>query len=315
MPVRNEAGHLDAAIDAALAQDYEGALELVIADGESTDGTRRRLDERARADSRIKVVDNPVGNAAAGLNAAIAAASGEVLVRCDGHAELPPEYVRTAVEILSETGAANVGGVQAATGTGAIQRAIAVAMTSPLGVGDSRFHYSSSPGPTDTVYLGTFDRASVEEVGGFDESLTRNQDYDLNHRLRSAGRLVWFDPRLRVTYRARPSLGALWRQYYDYGRWKRRMLESAPKALKARQLAPPLLVLGLAVSGVLAVTGTFGAAVVPALYGAFVGLGTLIEVVRRRDLTAFLLPIVLPVMHLGWGLGFLFGRASAVPHK
>lgn len=309
MPVRNEVVHLDATIDAILAQDYQGPLEVVIADGQSTDGTRGRLDERAALDPRITVVDNPAGHAAAGLNVAISAAAGEVLVRCDGHAELPPEYVRIAVALLEETGAANVGGIQDATGTGLRQRATALAMTSPLGVGNSRFHYSSTAGPTDTVYLGTYDRESLEEIGGFDEALLRNQDYEINHRLRASGKLVWFDPRLRVTYWPRPSLLALGRQYFDYGLWKRRMLRATPGALRVRQLAPPLLVLGLVISLFLWMTGGSTAGFVPALYAAFLALGTFVELLRRRDLAALLLPVVLPVMHLSWGLGFLVGRA------
>lgn len=313
MPVRNEVVHLDATIDAILAQDYQGPLEVVIADGQSTDGTRGRLDERAALDPRITVVDNPAGNAAAGLNVAISAATGEVLVRCDGHAELPPEYVRIAVALLEETGAANVGGIQDATGTGLVQRAIAMAMTSILGVGNSRFHYSSKPGPVDTVYLGAFRREPLDQVGGFDKALIRNQDYDLNHRLRQAGHVVWFDPVLRVTYRPRSSLLALASQYFGYGTWKRVMLRRSPEALKVRQLAPPLLVIGLVASAIAITLRAFGlGSIVPVAYAAFLVLGATVELVYRRDGAALLLPIVLVVMHVSWGAGFLAGRQPPI---
>ena len=309
IPVRNEWTHLGAVLDAVLAQDYEGPIEIVVADGGSTDGTRALLDARAGDDPLIRVIDNPRKTAAAGLNLAIAISSGEIIVRCDGHAEFSADYIRTAVEVLTATGAANVGGVQAAEGERFVQQAIAIAMTSPLGVGNSRFHYSSAAGAIDTVYLGTFDREALEEVGGFDERLLRNQDYELNHRLRAAGKVVWFDPRLRVTYRPRATLGTLWRQQMDYGRWKRTMLRRSPDALKARQLAPPLLVLGLMASVILIAASQPVGLLLPVVYGTFLVLGTIGEGLRRRHVAALLLPVVLAVMHLAWGYGFLFGRA------
>ena len=263
-----------------------------------------------RFEPRLLIIDNPGGHTAKGLNAAIAAASSDVIVRCDGHSELSPNYVSRAVEVLAQTGAANVGGRQAAVGTSFLQRAIAMAMTSPLGVGNSRFHYSGKPGPTDTVYLGVFQRSALDEVGGFDETLIRNQDYELNHRLRKAGHTVWFDPEMTVTYRPRSSLKTLWRQYFDYGAWKRTMLRSSPDALKARQLAPPLLLIGLVASIALFVAGRpVAAAIVPATYSAFTTLGTLVELFRRKDLAAIALPLVLPIMHLAWGLGFTVGES------
>lgn len=308
IPARDAADSVEATLNSVLAQRYDGSIEIVVAEGRSTDRTRTLLDRAAADHPAVRVVDNPSGETAAGLNAAIAAAGGSVIVRCDAHATLPPDYVATAVRVLAETGAANVGGVQKAVGRGAWQEAIAIAMTSPLGVGDSRFHYGGKAGPTDTVYLGTFDRRILDEVGGFDERLIRNQDYELNHRLRERGHVVWFDPSLVVTYRPRASLGGLWAQYFDYGRWKRTMLARNPSALRWRQLAPIGLVLGLAASTVVAVTGPRALApLVPALYGAFIIGGAMVEAVRRRSAAALLLPAVLPTMHLGWGLGFLFG--------
>ena len=308
MPVRNEAVHIEATLDAVLAQDYPGPLEVVVADGGSTDATPAILARRAASDPRLRLVDNPDSWVASGLNRAIEASRGDVIVRCDGHAEPAPDYVRLAVELLDQTGAATVGGRQTAVGATFVQRAVAIAMTSPFAVGNARFRYSKAAGPTDTVYLGVFPRRILEEIGGFDPSLRRNQDYELNYRLRRAGKLVWFDPRLRVTYRPRSSLRTLWRQYLDYGRWKRVMLMRNPGSLAVRQTAPPLLVIGLLLSATLGAIGIPFWWLVPAAYGVFLAVATITESIRRRDRAAALLPLVMPTMHLAWGTGFLLVR-------
>ena len=305
MAVRNEAAHLGATLAAAFEQDYGGPMEVLVADGRSTDGTLAILKQWASEHPGLKVIDNPDRVVGAGLNRAIEAAGGQVLVRCDGHAELAPDYVRRAVETMRETGAANVGGRQEAAGTGLLQRAIAIAMTSPAAVGNARFRYSSVAGPVDTVYLGVFDRRALDEVGGFDPTLVRNQDFELNHRLRKAGHLVWFDPGLAVRYRPRAGLRALWRQYLDYGRWKRAVLLRNPDALAIRQLAPPALVIGLAASAIGAVVGAPFWWLPPAAYGLLILSTMLVEAIRRRDRAALFLPAVMPAMHLAWGIGFL----------
>lgn len=305
IPVRDEAAHIRAAVESVLSQGYPGTLEVVVADGASTDGTADVV--RAMGARPVRVVENPTGRTPSGLNAAIAAATGEVIVRCDAHAELPPGYVETSVRRLLETGADNVGGIQAAEGVTPMQRAIAHAMSSRVGVGDATFHYGGEPGPTDTVYLGVFRRSALERVGGFDEALDRNQDYELNVRIRESGGIVWFDPTLRVTYRPRSTLGALARQYHQYGRWKRRVLAMHPGSLRWRQLVPPAFVLGLAGSAVLlAVRNPLGW-VAPGAYGALVVSAGLGRAVGTRDAAALLMPPVLATMHVSWGLGFLRG--------
>jgi glycosyltransferase involved in cell wall biosynthesis len=310
MPVLNGEQVVADAVVAALDQDYAGPLEVVIAHGPSTDGTAALLD-RISADPRVTVVANPSGATAAGLNAAIAASQGPVIVRCDAQARLPRDYVRRAVEILAETGADNVGGVQAAEGEAFLQRAIAIAQTTPIGVGDARYRTGGQPGPVDTVYLGVFRREALERIGGFDEGQVRNQDYELNWRLRDTGGTVYFHPDLRVAYRPRASLRALWRQYWQYGVWKRVMLRKHPQSLRWRQTAPPLLVLGLLWSlAMLFTPWPWTATIVPGLYVAVLLGSALVEAVRRRDPAALVLPLVLPTMHLGWGLGFLVGRSG-----
>lgn len=304
MPVRNEADHLDAAVAAILRQDYPRPLEVVLAIGPSEDGTEDIAERIAAADERVLLVANPAGGTAAGLNAAIGASSGDVVVRVDGHAELSAGYVRRAVATLQRTGADNVGGVQRAVGTTPMQSAIAAAMSSPFGVGDAQFHYGGDEGPTDTVYLGVFRRDALERVDGFDESLVRNQDYELNWRLRDSGGTVWFDPQLAVTYRPRATLRALARQYHEYGQWKRLVLTRDPRSLRWRQLVAPAAVLANAV-GLLAGARWRLLLAAPITYATATALAALAAPVPMPQ--RLRLPAVFAVMHHAWGLGFLRG--------
>ena len=304
MPVRNEAAHLRQAVDAVLAQDYPGTVRVTLAVAPSTDGTESVADTLT-VDRRVRTVANPIGTTPAGLNAAIAAGTARVVVRVDGHAELSPGYIRRAVATMRRTGAVNVGGIQRAVGTTPFERAVAAAMTSRFGTGDAAFHYGGEEGPTDTVYLGVFDRTALEAAGRFDEQLVRNQDYELNIRLRRDGGVVWFDPELEVTYRPRGSLRALARQYFEYGRWKRVVLSRHPDSLRLRQAVPPAATAAIAI-GAIAGIWWRPALAVPALYlGAVLTAAatTRVPLTTRARLVA-----VFPTMHLSWGAGFLLGR-------
>ena len=305
IPVRDEAATVVAAIDSALRQDYEGPLEVVVAVAPSRDGTRDLVAAIASEDLRVQLVDNPTGTASAGLNAAINASSGDVIVRCDAHSMLPPGYVATAVDLLEATGADVVGGIMDAVGRGATGRAVAAAMSNPLGVGDARFHTGGPAGEVDTVYLGVFRRRALEEAGLFDETLERNQDYELNYRIRTLGGSVYFDPRLAVEYRPRSTLSALWKQYFDYGRGKRRVLRMHPGSLRWRQLAAPALVVGLAASALLTFTPARKLSLVtPTLYASALAAATAYEPAMAS------LPAVFPTMHLAGGIGFLTSRQA-----
>ena len=314
MPVRNEEPHLEAAVGRVLAQGYGGELEVVIAVGPSSDRTREIADSLAATDERIVVVDNPTGFTPAGLNLAIEAASHEIIVRVDGHAELCPGYITTAVETLRATGAANVGGLMDAQGRTPFEQAVAAAYNSHLGLGGGGFHLAATPaGPADTVFLGVFRRDALKEVGGFDESLHRAQDWELNYRLRRAGHLVWFTPELRVVYRPRSSLRALAKQFHLTGRWRREVIRRHPETACRRYLAPPAAALGTGVGLGAGMTGVWlrrpwlaAMLAFPMLYLGFLVFATL--TMRGVPAAARLrLPMVLATMHLAWGIGFLRG--------
>jgi glycosyltransferase involved in cell wall biosynthesis len=311
VPVLDEERHLRPAVDQLLGQDYAGPLEVVLALGPSRDRTDEIAAEIAAADPRVRLVANPTGRTPAGLNAAVAAASYDVIVRVDGHALVPRDYVATAVEALQRTGADNVGGIMAAEGETPFERAVARAMTSKLGVGAASFHVGGEEGPAPTVYLGVFRRAALERVGGYDESMVRAQDWEMNHRIIETGGLVWFTPRMRVTYRPRPSVRALGKQYFEYGRWRREVARRHPDTLSARYLAAPVAVLGVVFGtllGLLSIDGVAWLAIgwlAPLGYVVLI-LGGSLVVGRGLSPGAWVrLPLVLATMHMAWGTGFL----------
>jgi succinoglycan biosynthesis protein ExoA len=305
--VLNEERHVGAAVRNALDQDHSGPIELVIALGPSRDRTDEIVARIAQADPRVRWVRNPdpQGSTPAGLNAALAATRYPVVVRIDGHALLPRDYIRIAVETMRATGADNVGGVMAAEGSTPFERAVARAMTSRLGVGNASFHTGGEAGPSDTVYLGVFRRDALERVGGYDETFLRAQDWEMNLRIRRSGGLVWFQPRLRVSYRPRSTVRALGRQYFHYGRWRRVVMRRHEGTVNVRYLAPPVALSGVVLGLVLAAAGLRPAALLPGGYALAVLVGSAVEG-RGLPLAARLrLPLVMATMHLSWGAGFL----------
>ncbi len=316
MPVLNEERHLSEAVAAILGQDWDGPLEIVLALGPSTDRTDEVARRLSALDSRIILVPNPTGRTPAGLNAAFRASRYEVIVRVDGHAMLPPEYVRTAVGTLARTGADNVGGVMLAVGQTDYEQAVARAMTSKLGVGAASFHTGGQEGPADTVYLGSFRRSALERVGGYDESFLRAQDWEMNHRILQTGGQVWFNPAMIVTYRPRPSSSALAKQYFHYGRWRREVMRQHPETVSRmsglRYLAPPTAVLGVVGGTAMGVVGAFTGVkalragwIAPLGYIALVTLGAAATGRGLPPGAQADLPLVYATMHGAWGVGFL----------
>ncbi|MGW5239956.1 glycosyltransferase family 2 protein [Monashia sp. NPDC004114] len=304
MPLLNEERHLRDAVAMILAQDYAGSLEVVLALGPSTDRTDEVAAAIAAEDPRVRLVRNPTGRTPDGLNAAIGASTGEVVVRVDGHSEIPDDYVSVAVAELRRVGADNVGGIMDARGTTDFERAVACAMRSPIGVGASRFHTGGEAGDADTVYLGVFERSALERVGGYDPHFSRAQDWEMNHRIRESGGKVWFTPELKVTYRPRASVSALARQYFHYGRWRRVVARYHEGTINPRYLAPPAMV-GVTTAAVVAGFFWAPAWVVPLGYAAGVTAGGLAITRGESGRTRAAAPLVLATMHWAWGIGFL----------
>ncbi len=310
MPVLNEERHLRTAVRHILDQEYPGAMEVVIALGPSTDRTDAIAAELAAEDPRVRTVPNPTGRTPAGLNAAIRGSSHPIVVRVDGHGLLTPGYITTAVRLLGEMDAANVGGIMFAEGESEWEKAVAAAMTSKIGVGNAAFHTGGLAGPADTVYLGVFRREVLERLGGYNEEFIRAQDWELNYRIRQDGGLIWFTPQLRVTYRPRPSVRALAKQYKDYGRWRRVVTRYHRGSVNLRYLAPPSALVAVTLGVVL------GLAVHPAFFalaGAYlVGIlgGSVVEGRRLSAKARLRLPLALATMHFSWGWGFLTSPRS-----
>jgi succinoglycan biosynthesis protein ExoA len=304
IPVRNGADGLTEAVSAALQPEVD---ELVIAVGPSQDGTEQVAEQLARRHGRVAVVANPAGRTADGLNAGIAATVGEVVVRVDAHARLPEGYVARAVDQLRATGAANVGGRQVPVATGGFARCVAAAMRSRVGAGGATYRVGGAAGPVDTVYLGVFRRQALETVGGFDPAFVRNQDAELNLRLRRAGYQVWFDPQLAVRYRPRDSVASLARQYREYGAYRRLTARRHARSLAPRQLAAPAVVVGLAGAAATSLL-TRDLRPVALATAAYAGLlGGAATAAADEPAEAPGVAIALGTMHLSWGVGFLYG--------
>ena len=301
VPAKDAGDAIRPALEAVNNQTYRDLGSVVVAASDSATAAV------ARACGAV-VVDNPTGRTPTGLNLALGRTTAEVIARVDAHAVIPPGYLARAVQVLTDTGADTVGGMQVPVGSTASEKAIAAAMSSRLGAGDARYRIGGKAGPADTVYLGVFLRSTLERLGGYDEHFDRNQDYELNQRIRDSGGTVWFDPGLAVSYRPRGSLIALARQYFDYGRWKREFARRHPGSLRPRQLAPPLLVTGLFVTIIAgfwwpwAWLAVAGYVVVLALFG--------LSRLRSTGTGALLIPLALATMHSSWGLGFLLGRTG-----
>ncbi|MGA1812081.1 MULTISPECIES: glycosyltransferase family 2 protein [unclassified Frondihabitans] len=322
MPVLNEVHEIESAVASLIAQDHEGPFEVLLALGPSVDGTNEVVARLAQADPRIRSVPNPIGSTPAGLNVAILASRFPVTVRVDAHSVLPTDYTRLAVETLLRSGADNVGGIMHAEGRTPFEKAVARAYGSRVGLGGTPHHVGGKEGPAETAYLGVFRRSRLIEVGLFDEDIKRGQDWELNRRLRASGGTVWFTPALTVTYRPRPSLGKLVRQFVATGIWRGELVRRFKLANSLRYLVPPAMVLGVGVGALVGIVGIIGAVLgswagwllvgfaVPAVYLVFVVVATLTAAREEDARTRLWFLVVLPCIHFGWGLGFVAGFLS-----
>ena len=313
IPVLNEERFLKQSVQAILNQNYSGQFEIILALGPSKDQTNFIAQELAK-DQRIKLVENPSGRTASALNNAIKNSNFDIIVRLDGHAIVDSCYIKNAVKTLVESGADNVGGLMKAEGTNAFEKSVAAAMTSKFGVGNAPFHVGGKSGEVDTVYLGTFRKSALERVGYFDESFIRAQDWEMNYRIRKTGGKIWFNPELVVSYRPRKNILQLAKQYFEYGQWRKQVTKTYPETVSMRYLAPPVTVSGLIAgfvmvlfSKILDISWLQIGWLAPLVYLtvillAFLSIGSKIGLLSRLYLL-----LVLPTMHLSWGVGFLKG--------
>jgi glycosyltransferase involved in cell wall biosynthesis len=313
VPCRNERAHLEAFCTSLRAQQLpEGwTMEVLVADGDSDDGSRAWLEEHAGRFA-LQVVDNPQRIVSTGLNRALAASRGEVIVRMDVHTTYASDYIAQCLAALQASGADNVGGPWRAQGDAGLSSAIAAAFQSRWLAGGARSRQLEYSGWVDTVYLGCWPRATFERFGGFDETLVRNQDDEHNLRILRGGGRIWQSATIRSVYRPRDSLGALWRQYLQYGYWKPFVIRKHGGAASLRHWLPAGLVLGLALSAVAALTGaaSWMAALLPGLYLAFVLAASFALAAQTGWAHLRWLPLIIPACHLGYGLGFWLGASD-----
>jgi len=316
VPCYNEQATIHLLLEALYAQTYpRSRMEVVIADGLSTDETRETIArfQQEHPDLPIRIVDNPQRIIPAALNRALDQARGEYIIRMDAHAVPQKEYVAECVAALQAGKGDNVGGVWriAPRGKGWVARGIAAAAAHPLGVGDAHYRHTRRAQYVDTVPFGAFRRGLIDKIGPFDERLLTNEDYEFNARLRQAGGRIWLDPAIRSVYFARGTLAALARQYLRYGFWKAQMLRRYPQTLRWRQALPPLFVLSLIALALLSLFFSWARLLLlleSALYGLALLAAGIQTALRRRDAALILsVPLAIAVMHLCWGGAMLWG--------
>ena len=314
MPIRNEADFIARSLGSVLAQTYpHDRMEVVIADGMSTDDTRAIARQVAdQHDIPVSIYDNPRQIAPTALNIATAHARGDIIIRVDGHCEIAPDYVEKCVMHLQEDGVDAVGGPIETIGSTPFSRAIAIAMSTPFGVGGSAFRTVKDERLlVDTVAFPAYTRRAVEAAGPYDEEQVRNQDDEYNYRLRELGFKILLAPDVRSTYYSRSSLRKLWRQYYQYGYWKVRVMQKHPRQMSLRQFVPFTFVSALWGSLLMAlIGGKMGRLLLTMVVGSYVLANTLASLwTARRYGQAYLpyLPVIFATLHLSYGLGFLHG--------
>jgi len=316
VPCYNEQDTIGHLLEAVYGQTYpRSELEVVIADGNSTDLTRQQIGlfQREHPDLTVRVVENAQRNIPAGLNRALQAAQGEVIVRLDAHSIPLPDYVARCVSVLHAGRGDSVGGIWEILpgGEGWLAKSIAAAAAHPLGAGDAQYRIGGQAQAVDTVPFGAFRRSLVERIGYFNEKLLTNEDYEFNVRIRQSGGTVWLDPCIRSSYFARPDLVSLWRQYWRYGYWKAKMLKRNPRTLRWRQAIPPLFVSSLVIlslAGLWLPVLRWLLAFEVLLYTLLL-LGAAFMIARKVRYWPFLIgiPLAFLVMHLAWGSSFWLG--------
>jgi succinoglycan biosynthesis protein ExoA len=311
IPARDEESWIGRCLDAVLAQTYRN-LQVIVVDGASTDATPAIVKERARRDPRVELLHNDRGIVPVSMNLALAAARGPWLVRVDAHATVPPDYVALAVRHLRSGRWGGVGGRKDGVGVTPAGKAVAAAMASPFGVGNSTYHYGTQPQTVEHVPFGAYPTALARELGGWDERLAVNQDFEFDYRIRQAGHDLLFDPALVIEWHCRQSVRDLFRQYRRYGRGKTAVARLHPASLRPRHLAAPALVVLGMVAALVGVRRPLVGAALLTPYGAALGMASTRTAAAVPPGSRRYLPGAFAAMHVGWGLGFWEGMLRAL---
>lgn len=315
IPARNEEGFLGTCLDSVRGQDHD-ALQIIVVVGDSTDGTGEVVKAHMAEDDRVELIHNPQPNIPSSLNLALADARGQWLVRVDAHSTIGPTYVRTALSHLREGGWGGVGGRKDGVGHTSAGRAIAVALGSRFGVGNSTYHFGTTPQEVDHLPFGAYPVEVIRRMGGWDERLEANEDFEFDYRLKETGLRLLFDPSMVISWHSRQSIGELYRQYRRYGRGKVDVALMHPASMRVRHFVPPVLIAYLVVGGLLSLRRPGPAIVLIAPYP----LALAAESLRSgRELQStsdrlWLAP-AFAAMHLGWGIGFWSGVRTALKER
>jgi len=322
MPIRNEVSFIESSLKSVLSQDYpQDRMEILVVDGMSTDGTRHLVENVIKCQYRnnverqadthstsLMLLDNPERIVPTALNIGLKHAKGEIIVRVDGHCEIAPNYVRQCVEFIQRKNADCVGGLQRAKSMGLIGNAIALATSSPFGVGNALFHYSKDSGWVDTVYLGAYKRQVFAKIGLFDEELIRNQDDEFNFRLRQSNGRIWLDHSIRSIYYTRANFSSLCRQYFQYGMFKIRVIQKREAVPSLRHLIPGAFVFSIVLTSLLALI-TRQTIWIFTVLGPYmlVTISASIWTARKHPNIMPILPLVFFCLHVSYGIGFFAG--------
>lgn len=312
LPIRNEEKAIQRTLNSVIAQDYpRDRLEILVADGMSDDATRSLVSDYAARDQRIRIVDNPGRIMVTGFNTALGFSRGEIIIMAGGHTELARDYVHNCVRLLAQGPAECVGGPIETVPNSPEASAIALAMSSPFGVGGVAFRSAAGNARyVDTVAFGAYTRRVIERAGPLDEEMVRNQDDEYNYRLRKLGAKILLSPSVRSRYYSRSTLRALWRQYFQYGFWKVRVLQKHPGQMQPRQFVPPLFVASCLISLLLAPFAKLGLWLCAAALGPYLIANLGWSIVTARKSNWRLLPLLFltfATLHISYGLGFLLG--------
>ena len=314
IPARNEGRFIGPCIDSILSQDGV-SLQVLVVDGDSSDGTRDIVSGYAARDPRVRLLSGSGKSIPGSLNAGLAAARGRWLLRVDAHSTIPPGYIARMVEHLQSGEWGAVGGRKDGVGTSPTGSAIAAALSSMFGVGNSAYHHGTRVQTVDHVPFGAYPTSLVRSLGGWDERLTANEDFELDYRIRRDGHRILFDPSVAIAWRNRQTLGDLFGQYRRYGRGKARVAALHPRSLKPRHLASPALVASLVLAPILALWWPWVIALAVVPYTGAVLLASLFTARKVKGWASRMaLPGAFVAMHVAWGVGFwegLFGLIAA----